>query len=144
MILGVYPYVRTNGNGKEAVEFYKDAFDAELLGIQTYGDFPENPDFPLPEERRNLVAHAQLKIGNTYLMLSDNFPDDPYKIGFQLNGAVLFTDAAKTKEVFEKLSAGGEVILPLQETPFSPAYGQVKDKFNITWQISTVTETDIS
>ena len=77
MILGVYPYVRTNGNGKEAVEFYRNAFDAELLGVQTYGDMPENPEFRLPEEMKNLVAHAQLKIGDTYLMLSDNFPNDP-------------------------------------------------------------------
>lgn len=35
---------------------------------------------------------------------------------------------------------GGELIMHLQETPWSPAYGQVKDKFGITWQISTVVE----
>lgn len=89
---------------------------------------------------KNLVAHAQLKIGNTYLMLSDNFPEDPYQIGTQLNVAILISDVTKTKSIFEKLQDGGEVILPLQETPFSPSYGQVKDKYGITWQISTVDE----
>lgn len=140
MVLGVYPYLRTNGNGKDVVEFYKDVFDAELLGVQTYGDFPENPEFPISDEIKRLVAHAQLKIGNTFLMLSDNFPDDPYEVGTNLNIAVLISDVEKTKKVFEKLQVGGEVLLPLQETPFSPAYGQVKDKYSVTWQISTVTE----
>lgn len=140
MVLGVYPYLRTNGNGKEAVEFYKDVFDAELLGVQTYGDFPEDPEFPISEEIKGLIAHAQLKIGNTFLMLSDNFPDDPYEVGINLNIAVLISDVEKTKKVFEKLQVGGEVLLPLQETPFSPAYGQIKDKYSVTWQISTVTE----
>lgn len=140
MILGVHPYIRTNGNGKEAVEFYKNALNAELIGVQTYGDFPENPDYPLPDHMKNLVSHAQLKIGDTYLMLSDNSPDDSYQIGSQLNVAILIKDTEKTKEIFEKLQVGGEVLVPLQHTPFSPAYGQVKDKYGITWQISTIAE----
>ena len=45
----------------------------------------------------------------------------------------------KRKEVFDKLQEGGEVIMPLQETFWSPAYGQVKDKFNIEWQVTTST-----
>lgn len=45
----------------------------------------------------------------------------------------------KQKEVFDKLQEGGEVIMPLQETFWSPAYGQVKDKFNIEWQVTTST-----
>lgn len=140
MMSGVYPYLRMNGNGKEAVEFYKNSLDAELIGVQTYGELPENPEFPLSEDMKDLVVHAQLKFGNTFLMLSDNLPGDPYEIGTQLNIAVLITDVEKTKEIFEKLQVGGEVIVPLQETPFSPAYGQVKDKYSITWQISTVGE----
>lgn len=140
LMSGVYPYLRMNGNGKEAVEFYKNSLDAELIGVQTYGELPENPEFPLSEDMKDLVVHAQLKFGNTFLMLSDNLPGDPYEIGTQLNIAVLITDVEKTKEIFEKLQVGGEVIVPLQETPFSPAYGQVKDKYSITWQISTVGE----
>lgn len=139
MILGVYPYLRMNGNGKEAVEFYKEAFDAEVLGVQTYGDLPEDPEYPLSEQDKQLISYAQLKIGNTYLMLSDS-TDEPFQIGTHLNVAILFTDAEKTKAVFEKLKSGGDVIVPLQETPFSLAYGQVKDQFGITWQISTIDE----
>ncbi len=131
MILGVHPYIRTNGNGQEVVKFYENALGAKVIGVQTYGDMPENPEFPLSDEMKSLVSHAQLQIGETYLMISDNFPDEPYQIGDQLNVALLFKDAEKVKSIFEKLSDGGEVIMPLQETPWSPAYGQVKDKYNI-------------
>jgi PhnB protein len=81
MILGVHPYIRTNGNGQEVVKFYENALGAEVIRVQTYGDMPENPEFPLTDKMKTLVSHAQLKIGESYLMISDNFPDEPYQIG---------------------------------------------------------------
>lgn len=140
MILGVHAYLRMNGNGKEAVEFYEHALEAENLGVQTYADMPDNEEFPLSKEAKNLVLHAQLRIGNTFLMISDTFPGQPYQVGTQVDVAVLLNDPGTAKEVYEKLLEGGEVVMPLQETPWSPSYGQVKDKFGITWQISTIVE----
>jgi PhnB protein len=140
MILGIHPYLRTNGNGKEAVAFYEQALEAENLGVQTYANLPDNPEFPLSEEAKNLVLHAQLRIGNTFLMISDTFPGQPFQVGSQVDVAVLLNNPEKTKEVYDKLLDGGEVVMPLQETPWSPSFGQVKDKFGITWQISTITE----
>ncbi|PKG23978.1 VOC family protein [Niallia nealsonii] len=140
MILGVHAYLRMNGNGKEAVRFYENTLEADVLGVQTYGELPENPEFTLPSEAKDRIVHAQLKIGNTFLMLSDTFPGQPYQTGSQVDVAITLNDAEKSKEVFEKLQNGGEVIMPLQETPWSPSYGQIKDKFGITWQISTIAE----
>lgn len=140
MILGVHAYLRMNGNGKEAVKFYESALDAENLGVQTYGDLPENPEFALPDEAKDRVVHAQLRIGNTFLMLSDTFPGQPYESGSQVDVAILLNEVEKSKDVFGKLQEGGEVIMPLQETPWSPSYGQVKDKYGVTWQISVITE----
>jgi PhnB protein len=140
MILGVHAYLRMNGNGKEAVKFYENALEAEVLGVQTYGELPENPEFTLPEEAKDRVVHAQLRVGNTFLMLSDTFPGQPFQTGSQVDVAITLNDIEKSKEVFGKLLDGGEVIMPIQETPWSPSYGQVKDKFGITWQISTIVE----
>jgi len=140
MILGAYAYLRMNGNGKEAVAFYENALEAEILGLQTYGELPENPEFPLPAEAKGRVVHAQLKVGSTFLMLSDTFPGQPYQTGSQVDVAITLNNADKSKAIFQKLQEGGEVIMPLQETPWSPSYGQVKDKFGITWQLSTIAE----
>ena len=139
MILSINPYLVTNGNGQEAVKFYENALDAEVVGVQTFGEMPESPEFSVPAEVKDRVLHAHLKIGNTDLMISDTFPGQPYEIGSQVNIAIMINDVEKSKEVFEKLQEGGQVIMPLQETFWSPSYGQVTDKFGVTWQISTQT-----
>ena len=135
MILGVFPYLVLNGNGQEAVKFYEHALDAKVISVQTFGDMPGKSD--LPEEAKNRVLNAQLKVGDVHLMLSDNFPGNPYQLGDQVTIAISISDVEKSKEVFGKLEDGGKVIMPLQETFWSPSYGQVTDKFGITWQVST-------
>ncbi|BBN97648.1 VOC family protein [Sporolactobacillus terrae] len=134
---GVHPYLRMDGNGQEAVKFYEEALRAEVVGVQTFGEMPSNPEFPLPEEAKHRIMHAMLKVGDTVLMLSDTFPGDAYQLGNQVDVALILDEVSQSKAAFEKLQAGGDVLMPLQETPWSPSYGQVKDKFGVTWQIST-------
>lgn len=79
------PYITMDGNAKEAIEFYKEALDAQLLFIQTFGEMPENPDFPIPAEVKERVGHATLKVGETELMFSDTFPGSPFSSGNQVS-----------------------------------------------------------
>lgn len=137
MILGVNPYLVLNGNGQEAVAFYENALGAKVLGLQTFGDVPESPEYPIPAEAKDRILHARIKIGKTELMLSDTFPGQPYQIGSELTIAIIISDVHTAKEVFANLQDGGQVDMPLQETFWSPLYGQVTDKFGISWQIST-------
>ncbi|WP_100408022.1 VOC family protein [Bacillus solitudinis] len=139
MILEIYPYLVLNGNGQEAVKFYEDVLEAKVLGVQTFGDMPDNPEYPTPMEAKDRILNAHLKVGNTDLMLSDTFPGQPYHIGSQVTIAIIINDVEKSKKVFEKLQEDGQVIMSLQETFWSPLYGQVIDKFGITWQVSTQT-----
>ncbi|MEH7462261.1 VOC family protein [Bacillus thuringiensis] len=137
MILGINPYLVTNGDGQEAVKFYEHALDAKVVSLQTFGDMPENPEFKVPAEAKDRVLHAHLKIGNTDLMISDTFPGQPQQVDSQVTIAIHIQNAEKSQEVFGKLQDGGQVIMPLQETFWSPLYGQVKDKFGVEWQVST-------
>ncbi len=137
MSMRLSPYLVTNGNGKEAVAFYEDALSAKVLGMQTFGDLPDDPDHPTPEEAKDRVMHALLQAGDSQLMLSDTFPGRPYQVGNHVTIAVVVDDASKAKEIFDKLSRGGKVEMPLQETFWSPAYGSVIDKFGVLFQIST-------
>jgi len=140
MIVGIHPYLVLNGNSQEAVKFYQHALDAEVLEFKTFGDMPDDPEHPTPAEVKDHVLNAHLKIGNTDLMLSDTFPGQPHQLGDQITIAVNISNAEKSKEVFEKLQDGGNVIMELQPTFWSPSYGQVTDKFGITWQVSTLVE----
>jgi len=137
MVLGIYPYLVMNGNGQEAVKFYEKALDAKVIGVQTFGEMPGNPEFPTPIEAIDRVMNAHLKVGDTDLMLSDTFPGQTYQIGSQVTVAISIDSVEESKEMFEKLKEGGQVGMPLQETFWSPSYGQVTDKFGVTWQIST-------
>lgn len=137
MITGIVPYLVTDGNGQEAVKFYQEALGAEVVSLQTFGDMPPNPEYPLPEEAKNRVLNAQMNIGNAKLMLSDTFPGTPFQLGSQVTIALMVDNTSEAKEIFRKLQEDGKVSMPLQETFWSPAYGQVTDKFGVEWQVST-------
>lgn len=141
MIKTIYPYLTMDGNAKEAITFYENALDAEVLAVQTFADM-KGP-MPIPDEAKDRILNAQLKVGDTFLMLSDTFPDPnrkPFEAGSQVTIALILNSVEKSKEVFKKLEDGGTVTMPLQETFWSPSYGQVKDKFGISWQVSTELE----
>jgi PhnB protein len=137
MTLKLIPYLVMNGNAKEAIQFYEKALDAQLLFLQTFGEMPENPDFPLPESAKGFVGHAMLKVGETDLMLSDTFPGQPHQSGDQVTICISTKDVEKSTKIYESLQQGGRVNMPLQETHFSPAYGSLTDKFGVVFQIFT-------
>jgi PhnB protein len=140
MVHGINSYIVTNGNGQEAVKLYENALGAQVLSVKTFGEMPEDPNHPVPAEAKDRVLHAHLKVGGYDLMLSDTFPGQPLELGDQVGIAVITSSPEETKDVFEKLSVGGQVIMELQQTFWSTSYGQVKDKFGVTWQINTQSE----
>ena len=98
MILGINPYLVLDGSGQEAVQFYKEALDAKVEVMQTFGDMPENPEYPVPTEAKERVLHATLKVGNTDLMISDTFPGQGHAIGSQVTIAIQISNAEKRKK----------------------------------------------
>lgn len=61
---------------------------------------------------------------------------DHHGVANQLAIAVLFEDEQRIKAVYDGLSAGGNVLMPLQPTFGSPAYAMVRDRFGVTWYLS--------
>lgn len=137
MTVRLNPYLVMNGNAREAIAFYEKALDAKVGPIMTFGEGPSDPNYQMPEAAKNLVMHAMMKVGETDLMFSDTFPGTPYQTGNHVTIALVSTDADKSRQIFEALSAGGKVDMPMQQTFWSPAYGQVTDKFGVTWQVTT-------
>lgn len=137
MTVRLIPYLVMSGNAKEAIEFYEKALNAKVIQSLTFADMPENPEFPLPDSAKGLIAHALLKVGETDLMLSDTFPGQPHQSGNQVTICISTTDASQSKQMYEALQQGGHVNMPLQETHFSPAFGNVRDKYGVTFQIFT-------
>lgn len=137
MTLRLTPYLMMDGNAKEAIRFYEKTLDAQVLFSQTFGEMPENPDFPLPAEAKERIGHAMVKVGESELMFSDIFPGQPFQQGNQVTICISTDSVEKSQQIYEALQQGGQVNMPLEKTFFSPAFGVVTDKFGITFQIYT-------
>lgn len=134
--MSVDVYLNFNGNCREAVEYYAEVFGLGKPQIMAFGDSPPNPEYPLPEEAKNLVMHARLSISGSNVMFSDVFPGMPYVAGNNISLALVSKDIEEVKSSFHKLKEGGKVGMELQETFWSKCYGSVTDKFGIEWQFN--------
>ena len=122
------PYLAFNGNCREAMEFYKTVFGGEL-NVQTFGEAPENA----AEKDKARVMHAQLSSGNFMLMASDGMPDRPVTFGDSVSLSVHTQSKDETDTLFNKLSEGGTVTMPLENTFWGAYFGMLIDKFGIHW-----------
>lgn len=136
MSISLNPYLNFDGNTKEAVHFYEKALGGKLVGITLFGDMPEDPNYPMTDEMKKRVMHAHLKVGDSDLMFSDTFPGMPFNQGDTVQIALHPTEEARAREIFAALEDGGQVIMPLQKTEWSPLYGAVKDKFGVFFQVN--------
>ncbi|MGF3105223.1 VOC family protein [Rossellomorea sp. DUT-2] len=134
--MSVNVYLNFNGNCREAVEYYAEVFGTEPPQIMTFAEAPPHPDYPLPEEAKNLVLHTRLTIDGSNVMFSDVFPDMPFVQGNNITLALVSKDTEELTTRFHKLKEGGKVDMELQETFWSKLYGQVTDKFGIQWQFN--------
>ena len=133
MLKAMEIYLITDGNGLEAIEFYKKALGAEVEQVNLYKDFL--PDCPADLE--NFVMNAQFRLNGQRFMLSDNNPKMTYTVGDNITVALITDDAETARDVFEKLSQDAkQITMELQAVPWSPAYGSLQDKFGIHWQVN--------
>src|SRR3954454_3750860 len=122
--MAVEVYLYFHGNCREAAEFYAEVFGTEKPQIMTFGESPQNLEYQLPDEAKNLVMHTRLNIDGSNVMFSDVFPGMPFTLGNNISLAIVNNDLDKIKSYFNKLQEGGKVVMELQETFWSKCYGQ--------------------
>lgn len=129
-------YLNFNGNCREAAMYYAKVFETDAPQIMTFGDTPPNPEYPLPEEAKDLVMHTRLNINGSTVMFSDVFPGMPFIQGNNVSLSLLSQDEDKLRTWFSRLQDGGTVSMELQETFWSKCYGNLTDRFGIEWQFN--------
>ncbi|MGQ4878657.1 VOC family protein [Billgrantia sp. LNSP4103-1] len=131
-------YLIFDGNCREAFEFYQHCFDAKLEAMATYGEMPDSEGMEIPEEARNLVMHARLRIGDQTLMASDNSPCSPapYEGIKGASIAVGVDSVQQAEQLFNALADNGSVHMPLEETFWAHRFGMLVDKFGVAWMIN--------
>jgi PhnB protein len=132
------PYLNFDGKAEEAFNFYKSVFGGEFLGdISRVGTVPGMDH--LSDEEKNRVMHIALPIGNgNVLMASDIIPSMGHQLTVGNNNyiSVFPEDRAEADKLFNGLSAGGQVEVPLQEQFWGDYFGSFKDKYGVGWMIN--------
>lgn len=140
----VCTYLNFPGNTEEAMLFYKSVFKTEFngAGIQRFGDLPADASQPpMDEAIKKMVLHVELPtIGNHVLMATDA----PKEMGFTLtqgNNMHISLEPEtreETQRLFNELSAGGNITMPLEDMFFGSYYGSFTDRYGINWMLNFV------
>jgi PhnB protein len=128
----VLPYLFFDGRCQEALDFYGKAIGAKTDSLMRFGDSPDKS--MVNDANKNNVMHAQFKLGDTTIFVSDGMAKgNPKFDGFSLTIAA--DGEVDGKRYFNALADGGAVSQPLIETFFAKLFGMVKDKFGVNWMI---------
>ncbi len=129
-------YLNFAGNTEEVFNFYKSVFGGEFTTFQRFGDMPG--DGKLSEEDKQKILHVALPIGTSILMASDMLESMGHHMvpGNNFSISVATESEAEADRIFNGLSAGGIVTMPLQKTFWGAYFGMWKDKFGIQWLIN--------
>lgn len=134
----INPYLNFNGNTEEAFNFYKSVFGGEFVSLQRFKDTPGCEHVPANES--NKIMHVALPIGkNNILMASDaleSVGQPPLNTGTNFSICISADSRQQADELFKKLSAGGQVTMPLQDMFWGAYFGMLTDKFSIQWMMS--------
>ena len=128
----VTPYLFLDGRCEEAIDFYKKHLGAEVGMMMRFKEAPA--DQTCSPSHENKIMHACITINGTQMMMSDGRVENkPEFKGFALS--LDAKDPADGDRMFDALSQGGQVQMPLMESFFAKRFGMVADKFGVGWMI---------
>jgi PhnB protein len=131
----IQPYLFFDGRCEEALEFYKATLGAKVEMLMRFKDSPE-PQQPgmVPPGSENKIMHSSMRIGDSVVMASDGHCAGKAKFdGFGLS--VSAANPAEAEKLYGRLAEGGNPLMPLTKTFFSPAFGMVHDRFGVMWMV---------
>lgn len=132
------PYLMFGGNCRDAFTRYKEIFGGELT-LMTLADMPPGGDAggqPIPPEKSHMIMHAALTHDGNVLMGSDDPTTDDFGPVQGMFVSCSVADAGEAKRVFDALAEGGQELMALAETFWSPAFGMCVDRFGTQWMVS--------
>jgi PhnB protein len=132
----INPHINFNGNAEEAFNFYKSVFGREFTKIIRLKDL-SSPEFPVAENDANKILHIALPIGKNTLMAND-IPESMGQVNENENRSKISISAESREEadkLFNGLSAGGTIEMPIGDSPWGSYFGMFRDKFGIEWMV---------
>lgn len=132
----VNPHINFNGNAEEAFTFYKSVFGGEFSKVVRFKEI-SSPEYPIPANEENKLMYISLPIGSSVLMANDIL-EVMGKVSEEENRSKISISAESKEEaykLFNGLSAGGQVEMPIDENPDGTYFAMFRDKYGIEWMV---------
>ena len=132
----INPHINFNGNAEEAFTFYKSVFGGEFEKITRFKDIA-SAEFPVAETEANKIMRIALPIGGNMLIAND-IPESMGRVNENENRSKIAVTADSKEEadkIFNGLSAGGTVEVPMVESPWGTYFAMFRDKYGIEWTV---------
>ena len=131
----INPWINFNGNAEEAFTFYRSVFGGEFAKIIRFGDLA-SAEFPVAEKEANKIMHIALSIGKHNTLIANDVPEFMGRVNENENRSKIVVSAESKEEadqIFNGLSAGGDVEGPIGDGPWGTYAGMFRDKYGIEW-----------
>ena len=132
----INPYINFNGNAEEAFNFYKSVFGGDFTKITRFKDIA-SPEFPVSESEANKIMRIALPIGANMLIAND-VPESMGRVNENENRSKIAISTESKEEadkLFNGLSEGGSVEMPMAESPWGTYFAMFRDKYGIEWTV---------
>lgn len=132
----INPHINFNGNAEEAFNFYRSVFGGEFTKIIRFKDLAGD-DFHVTANEANKIMHIALPIGKNTLMAND-VPEFLGKVNENEHRSKISVTAdskGEADQLFNGLSAGGQIEMPIANSPWGSYFGMFRDKYGIEWMI---------
>lgn len=131
MSVQLNPYLSFKDDARQAMEFYRSVFGGELT-VSTFKEFHASQD---PSEDHK-VMHAKLEANGIVLMASDTPKRMEHQLGSGISLSLSGDDQATLTGYFNKLAAGGMIVMPLEKAVWGDTFGMCRDKFGMQWMVN--------
>lgn len=132
----INPYLNFPGNTEEAFNFYKSVFGGEFTMVMRFGDTEHGAN--LPDEEKSKIMHIALPIGGNTLMATDCLISMGHSVTFgnSYSISVHGDSISQAEEIFNALSADGNIFVPFKKEFWGDHFGQLTDKFGVQWMVN--------
>lgn len=133
----INPHINFNGNAEEAFTFYKSVFGGAFAKIIRFKDIA-SPEFPIAEKEENKIMHIALPIGKSNVLMANDVPEILGRVNENENRSKISISTESKEEadtLFNGLSAGGQIEMPIADSPWGTYFGMFRDKYGIEWMV---------
>jgi PhnB protein len=133
-----HPYLNFKGTTEAAFDFYRNVFGVDYLQVVRFRDFGDNP-MGIAEADLDKIAHIAIPLGDDTMLMGTDVVDSMPATFNTGNNFYIMIEAESSEEatsIFERLSDGGAVEMPLQQVEWAELYGICRDRFETQWMIT--------